>query len=81
MSLTSNYIEEQYKEKLINYKYKGGDDSILCYYVINPFCNFIVEYFPRWLAPNVITVSGWFFNLFNLIFCPYHKEKIKILIY
>ena len=72
MSLTSNYIEDQYKEKLINYKYKGGDDSILCYYVINPFCNFIVEYFPKWLAPNVITVSGWFFNLFNLILTTYY---------
>ena len=72
MPLTINYIEDQYKENLINYKYKGGDDSILCYYVINPFCNFIVEYFPKWLAPNVITVSGWFFNLFNLILTTYY---------
>ena len=65
MSLTSKYIEDEYKEKLINYKYKGGDNSILCVYVINPFCNFIVEYFPKWLAPNVITCSGFFFNLLN----------------
>ena len=72
MYLTTNYIEEQYKEKLINYKYKGGDDSILCYYVINPFCNFAVEYFPRWLAPNVITISGWFLNLLNLIITTYY---------
>ena len=72
MYLTTNYIEEEYKEKLINYKYKGGDDSILCYYVINPFCNFIVEYFPKWLAPNVITVSGWFLNLANLIITTYY---------
>jgi len=72
MSLTSKYIEDQYKEKLINYKYKGGDNSILCVYVINPFCNFIVEYFPRWLAPNVITCSGFFFNLFNLIITLYY---------
>jgi len=72
MSLTSKYIEDQYKEKLINYKYKGGDNSILCIYVINPFCNFIVEYFPKWLAPNVITCSGFFFNLFNLIITIYY---------
>ena len=72
MYLTTNYIEEQYKEKLINYKYKGGDDSILCYYVINPFCNFAVEYFPRWLAPNVITILGWFLNLLNLIITTYY---------
>ena len=72
MSLTSKYIEDQYKEKLINYKYKGGDNSILCVYVINPFCNFIVEYFPKWLAPNVITCSGFFFNLLNLIITLYY---------
>ena len=72
MSLTSKYIEDQYKEKLINYKYKGGDNSILCVYVINPFCNFIVEYFPKWLAPNVITCSGFFFNLLNLIITTYY---------
>jgi len=72
MSLTSKYIEDQYKEKLINYKYKGGDNSILCIYVINPFCNFIVEYFPKWLAPNVITCSGFFFNLLNLIITLYY---------
>ena len=72
MSLTSKYIEDQYKEKLINYKYKGGDNSILCIYVINPFCNFIVEYFPKWLSPNVITCSGFFFNLLNLIITLYY---------
>ena len=72
MSLTSKYIEDQYVQKLINYKYKGGDDSILCYYVINPLCNFIVNYFPDWLAPNVITISGWFFNLTNLIITTYY---------
>ena len=72
MSLTSKYIEDQYKEKLVHYKYKGGDNSILCVYVINPFCNFIVEYFPKWLAPNVITCSGFFFNLLNLIITIYY---------
>lgn len=72
MHLKMNYIEDQYKEKLINYKYKGGDNSILCYYVINPFCNFIVEFFPKWIAPNVITVSGWFLNLLNFIITTYY---------
>ena len=72
MSLAKKYIEDEYIEKLIDYKYKGGDDSILCYYVINPFCNFLVEYFPKWLPPNVITVSGFFLNLFNLITTTYY---------
>ena len=70
--LSSNYIEDQYITKLINYKYSGGDNSILYRYVINPFCNKFVTYLPTWLAPNVITVSGFFFNLFNLILTTYY---------
>ena len=72
MSLKRKYIEEQYTEKLISYQYKGGDNSILYRYVINPLCNFIVNYFPKWLAPNVITISGWFFNFFNFIITTYY---------
>ena len=72
MALRTNYIDDEYKEKLISYKYKGGDDSILCCYVIDPFCNFIVNYFPKWLAPNVITISGWFLNFFNFILTTYY---------
>ena len=66
------YIEEKYINNLLNYKYRGGDISILNIYVINPFCNFIVNYFPKWLAPNVITISGFFFNLANLILTIYY---------
>ena len=73
MSLTKQYIEARYIENLINYKYSGGDLSILYRFVINPFCNWFVNYLPEWLAPNVITVSGFFFNLFNLILTTYYS--------
>ena len=66
------YIEDQYINNLKNYKYKGGDNSIYYYYVISPVCNFMVSYFPKWLAPNLVTVSGWFLNLFNLIITVYY---------
>ena len=72
MVLKTNYIDDEYKDKLINYKYRGGDNSILCHYIIDPFCCFIVNYFPKWLAPNVITVSGFFLNLFNFILTTYY---------
>ena len=73
MSLQGKYIEEEYIENLINYKYSGGDNSIFYRFVINPFCNWFVNYLPKWLAPNVITVSGFFFNLFNLILTTYYS--------
>ena len=68
----SKYIEAQYIDNLKNYKYRGGDNSIYYYYVISPICNFMVSYFPKWLAPNLVTVSGWFLNLFNLIITIYY---------
>ena len=72
MSLLSKYIDDQYIDNLKNYKYRGEDRSIYYAYVISPVSNFMVEYSPRWLAPNVITVSGWFLNLFNLIITIYY---------
>ena len=73
MSFFFRYIEDQYFENLINYKYSGGDKSILYRFVINPFCSWLVNYLPNWLAPNVITVSGFFFNLFNLLLTSYYS--------
>ena len=72
MSISGKYIEDQYIDKLINYKYSGGDNSILYRFVINPFCNWFVNYLPKWLAPNVVTISGFFFNLFNFILTTYY---------
>lgn len=73
MSIEGKYIEDQYIDKLINYKYSGGDNSILYRFVINPFCSWFVNYLPKWLAPNVITISGFFFNLFNFILTTYYS--------
>ena len=76
MSFFFRYIEDEYIDNLIGYKYSGGDKSVLYRFVINPFCNWFVNYLPKWLAPNVITVSGFFFNLFNLILtCIYSGMK------
>ena len=72
MSLSSKYIDDKYIDNVINYKYRGEDRSIYYYYVISPVSNFMVQHTPKWLAPNVITVSGWFLNLFNLIITIYY---------
>ena len=72
MSFTSKYIEDKYKENIKNYKYRGGDNSIYYKYIMSPVCNFMVNYFPRSIAPNTVTVSGWFLNLLNLILTVYY---------
>jgi len=55
-----------------NYRYKGLYLSIGYNYIIGPFCDWAVEFFPRWMAPNVITLIGFLVNLipaFLLIYC------------
>ena len=70
--LTFKYIDDKYINNLKAYKYKGGDNSIYYNYVISPVCNFIVKYTPKCIAPNVITISGFFINLINLIITTYY---------
>ena len=62
-SCKSPYISKEYYDNLKNYKYKSSDASITYKYCMSPFCNFLVQKFPKWLAPNVITVTGFFFNV------------------
>jgi len=45
-----------------NHKYVGANHSIMAYYYLSPFCDFLVKMFPDWLAPNLITFIGLQFN-------------------
>ena len=73
MALSLEYIDSRYIDNLINYKYTRGDNSILYRLIINPFCERFMKYLPKWLAPNIITISGFFLNLFNLILTTYYS--------
>ena len=45
--------------KIHFFKYSCIDNSPLSKYVMHPFWNTIVEFYPRWLAPNVLTFVGF----------------------
>ena len=56
-------------ENIRNYKYNGTDKSILRRYFVKPYIlDKIINYIPKRLAPNLITLTGFFFMTFNLIF-------------
>lgn len=51
MGLIKPYVqEEEWKENIRKYKYKGTDNSIFYVYVVSPLCNYLVELLPTWLA-------------------------------
>jgi ethanolaminephosphotransferase len=66
-SCTQPYVAKEYFDNLRNYKYKSADASITYKYVISPLCNHLVKLFPEWVAPNVITVSGFALNIIYFI--------------
>lgn len=61
-------MEKEYltKDHLIgfdNYKYSCKDTGVLSIYVMHPFWNWLVQFCPKWIAPNLLTFSGFLFTL------------------
>ncbi|KAI2630358.1 CDP-alcohol phosphatidyltransferase [Hypomontagnella submonticulosa] len=59
---------------LKSYQYSSVDKSPVSYYILRPYWNAFVELMPLWLAPNMVTLIGFFFILANIallvIFMP-----------
>ncbi|CAK8697949.1 ethanolaminephosphotransferase 1-like [Clavelina lepadiformis] len=53
------YISEEQLKGFDSYKYSCVDTSPLANYVMHPFWNQFVKVFPKWLAPNVMTILGF----------------------
>ncbi|KAI9472330.1 MAG: hypothetical protein EXX96DRAFT_583661 [Benjaminiella poitrasii] len=61
------YITEKQLENLRLYKYASVDKSYLSKYVLKHYWDFVITLFPAWIAPNLITLIGLFFMIFNVI--------------
>ncbi|KAF9875720.1 CDP-alcohol phosphatidyltransferase [Colletotrichum karsti] len=51
---------------LKSYKYSAVDKSPISNYILRPYWNAAVELLPLWLAPNMVTLLGFFFILGNI---------------
>lgn len=56
--LYREYFSSSELNALCNYENRGCDRSITYKYVMSPFYDWLVEFLPLWLAPNVITLLG-----------------------
>jgi len=62
------YIRQDKLPKLKEYKYSGVDHSLVSRYIMKPFYNnFVIHCFPMWMAPNLITLTGFGFVVANFI--------------
>eukprot|EP00123_Amoebidium_parasiticum_P012179 comp21176_c0_seq1/m.28709 comp21176_c0_seq1/g.28709 ORF comp21176_c0_seq1/g.28709 comp21176_c0_seq1/m.28709 type:complete len:401 (-) comp21176_c0_seq1:66-1268(-) len=49
-------------KRLETHTYKSSDASFLDYYVMQYFWNWVVNYVPAWVAPNLLTITGLAIN-------------------
>ncbi|ROW10178.1 hypothetical protein VMCG_01684 [Cytospora schulzeri] len=62
------YVRQEKLPGLKEYKYSGVDHSLVSRYVLKPFyTNVVINMFPMWMAPNLITLTGFMFVVIN--FC------------
>ena len=50
-----------------HYKYNGTDDSIFCKLFWRRWWNYLIEFFPLWVAPNLMTFVGFLFEIVSFI--------------
>ncbi|XP_036215932.2 ethanolaminephosphotransferase 1 [Bactrocera oleae] len=70
--LNYKYLTKEQLNGFDNYKYSARDTSPLSVYVMHPFWNWTVKFFPRWLAPNVMTFLGFLCTVINLLLLSYY---------
>ena len=66
------YLRREHLLGLDKYKYSCIDNSPLSRYVMHPFWNAIVNMYPMWLAPNVLTFVGFLCLIVNFMFFSFY---------
>lgn len=71
------YLRQESLRGLDLYKYSGVDHSLTSKYILKPFYNNVVlPCFPMNMAPNLITLSGFMFVVFNLITLLWYNPSL-----
>lgn len=59
MGFFGKYLSDNGAKNLSHYRYKGSDDSLLLKHVLSHIHCRILPLIPEWVAPNLITVTGF----------------------
>ncbi|QIW96246.1 hypothetical protein AMS68_001764 [Peltaster fructicola] len=61
-----HFLSDDALKHFKTYQYSSVDKSPVSYYVLRHYWNFCVEFLPLWLAPNMVTLLGFFFVIGNI---------------
>jgi ethanolaminephosphotransferase len=71
------FITDKGLAALAHYKYTGEDYSILVKLFLRSFWNWLIEFVPMFIAPNLITLIGFFFLLANFTAGVFLSPNLK----
>eukprot|EP00667_Euglena_gracilis_P008792 EG_transcript_8907 len=74
---STTYIPQEGFENLHSYQYHGQDKSLIYQHVLTPMNKVLIEFFPRWMAPNVITVLGLFCVMVSHVLMLYYAPGLE----
>ncbi|KAM7532715.1 hypothetical protein Aperf_G00000130338 [Anoplocephala perfoliata] len=68
---------EAMKDGVRRHKYACIDTSPLSKYVMHPFWNYVVQFCPKWVAPNTLTVLGFGLTVLNFFILTAYDWDLK----
>ncbi|CAH2234410.1 jg21213 [Pararge aegeria aegeria] len=68
----ARFLSKDQLEGFEKYKYNSIDTSILSNYVMHPFWNWCVQFCPVWVAPNLLTFTGFLLTVLNFLLFSYY---------
>ncbi|MCI4387729.1 hypothetical protein PGIGA_G00077560 [Pangasianodon gigas] len=66
------YVTQEQLSGFDKYKYSAVDTNPLSIYIMHPFWNSMVKILPTWLAPNLITFTGFMFLVLNFAILSFY---------
>ena len=73
-----HFIARELRPNVHKYRYTSVDNSLVSRYVLGPYWNWLVTLFPRWVAPNTITLMGLLLvvgNVLSLLYLDHDLEN------
>ncbi|XP_012944001.1 ethanolaminephosphotransferase 1 [Aplysia californica] len=66
------YLSKEVLSGFDKYKYSAVDTSPVSNYICHPFWNWAVQFVPLWVAPNLLTFTGFMMLLVNFAVMTYY---------
>eukprot|EP00026_Physarum_polycephalum_P010452 Phypoly_transcript_10616.p1 GENE.Phypoly_transcript_10616~~Phypoly_transcript_10616.p1 ORF type:complete len:370 (+),score=45.47 Phypoly_transcript_10616:110-1219(+) len=74
--MLGHYVSQRGLTNLHTYKYSGVDNSLVAKYIMQPFWAKAVNLLPLWMAPNLVTLSGFVFILLSYFATSYYHPDL-----